>query len=389
MKRAHIRAHDNWSYDLKGLSTGLPTTINPIQINQNKNPILYTIARSWSLLAGSYYKLNENMKKSHVLYNPLLTLDLRDPNPLSLKTFRQIPPIPPELLCNLRFNMITTNNTLNSREVIHNVNNIYLTPLSYMRLTTSVRNYVMKKKIIGTNDGTSVKLENYICKFKKGSKPLRSVLAEERVEKIRPKTMVLINAIYRNSNLLPENITYDQQGKILGYWNTSYLPSRIKDFLLKFTFGKLAINTRLSHMAPENTIDRACTFCKVARRLPAPEETFGHLFWDCNTTSEMYEKFYSQVAPELVQLTDAEQKKFWILGTAPIFLPEIYFTARAVLLYCLWDFHNKKKTFAWYTLKLNFTYELKKIAENGTQTKFGTNNNNFNICRLLNGEWAQ
>jgi hypothetical protein len=77
---------------------------------------------------------------------------------------------------------------------------------------------------------------------------------------------------------------------IYSNWNNYYLNSNIRVFLFKYYNNILGINSRVAHFNPD--IDCACTFCNMAGHLPAPKETFVHLFFDCTVVNSLLNKIW-------------------------------------------------------------------------------------------------
>jgi len=69
-KRSNMSTRDNWRCNLFELGLGNPYTINPIKVDQAKNPILYGLALSFGFFLEKFNKLNGNLQKSFILNNP-------------------------------------------------------------------------------------------------------------------------------------------------------------------------------------------------------------------------------------------------------------------------------------------------------------------------------
>ncbi len=59
-------------------------------------------------------------------------------------------------------------------------------------------------------------------------------------------------------------------------------------------------------------VNRACTFCRIARDLPAPEETFVHLFWDCPQTQKHINNYFELFFPEYNDKSEHEKKNLLV-----------------------------------------------------------------------------
>jgi len=159
--------------------------------------------------------------------------------------------------------------------------------------------------------------------------------------------------------------------------------------LYKFYNNCLGINTRISHFV-ENA-DRKCTFCRIKNPNSLTEETFQHLFIQCDTTENWHNVFLSNFLPELVrQLNNnvPEKRLFWATG---IYSDEngtkqynAFISVTVQLFqYCIWEAKLRKKIPSFHTLKHEFFSLLKDIFENSGELKMSKNNCNFLLCR----EW--
>ena len=74
----------------------------------------------------------------------------------------------------------------------------------------------------------------------------------------------------------------------------------------------LGLNVRLSHFV--NNQQRGCTFCSLNNVGNLPDETFSHLFYDCETTKSWHLQFLREHFPANLFNNDAEEKLFLITG---------------------------------------------------------------------------
>jgi len=75
-------------------------------------------------------------------------------------------------------------------------------------------------------------------------------------------------------------------------WNIYCFPNRFKVFLFKYYNNILGTANRVAHFNQDT--DPACLFCKINLNLPAPVESFAHLFFDCPHVYNVIEKFYAK-----------------------------------------------------------------------------------------------
>ncbi len=386
VKRCHIKCHDNWRHTLKQLANGNPLLIHPSNVKKDRNPIIYNISVSWAKFASVFYRRNNNIDKATILNNPLIKTSRLDNRPLNIAYFRQNPQLNTDQLAKTRISDLWHDNHIRDINTIRHITNLNISPLTYMRLTLSLNHLFSTLKKIGPNDGTATKIENFLQRFKKGSKPIRAVLSAEKT----PGEFSLPNharTFLRLNEITLEDESINHIKKWLGDWNSSWYPTKIKkNFILKFISNKLPVNVRLAHMVPGVHIDRSCTFCNIAKRLPAPEETFSHLFWDCPTTQTYVNLFVETIAPETQELTRESQKTFWLTGISNLPLPPLYNIARNTMLYCIWETHLAKKIPSCVTIHINWKFEINKITAAASAEKIGLYNNNYFLCRQCNGE---
>jgi hypothetical protein len=93
-------------------------------------------------------------------------------------------------------------------------------------------------------------------------------------------------------------------------WNIQFLPVKVRDFVFKFRNNILGLNTRVSHF--NNEVGRGCTFCAAKNVVPVPDESFVHLFYDCESVSVVLNSFFQQYMHDC-DLNTRERKKSFCL----------------------------------------------------------------------------
>jgi hypothetical protein len=172
-------------------------------------------------------------------------------------------------------------------------NNLDLSIPGYADLVRCLNHYVRRLKPNERNNGSSITLFEAVGILKKPGKKMRSLLFKKR-----RKTFELRNQGATETFL---NITgakfpgEKQYGNSISIWNGQGITNRIKVFLFKFFNNILGINTRLSHFVPNQT--RGCTLCSLNGTNPVPDETFAHIFFDCNTVRNWHNRFLPEYLP--------------------------------------------------------------------------------------------
>jgi hypothetical protein len=173
-----------------------------------------------------------------------------------------------------------------------------------MRLTAACANYSNSIKTNRVNNGTSMCVKDFFRTFKKGSKSIRSVITSNS------KQILLENlqSVKTYFNITGTTFTSNTQlGLLYTLWSCSNLPNRFREFCFKFSNNLLGINTRISHFVGNHS--RACTFCTITKPVP-PDETFLHLFYECDTVGAVHHKFYTKNFPE-INGNEIEKRKLW------------------------------------------------------------------------------
>jgi hypothetical protein len=99
-------------------------------------------------------------------------------------------------------------------------------------------------------------------------------------------------------------------------WTFNFINNKLKDFIFKFTNNYLGLNIRIVHFT--DRIERGCTFCTLKQIRDTPDETFFHLFYSCDVTKKILEKFFNTYFTDL-GLDAVQKQKFWFgVATLPV-----------------------------------------------------------------------
>jgi hypothetical protein len=159
-----------------------------------------------------------------------------------------------------------------------------LTNHQYNTLNNTLR--ISKKRYYKEGEKSST-ITDFINSFKKGSKYFRKFISLWDPKKDLGKTTQVKTFLQLID--CPEPCTVRLRN-IYSNWNKYYLNSNVRAFLFKYYNNILGINSRVAHFNPD--IDCACTFCSLAGHLPAPKETFVHLFFDCTVTNNVVNRIW-------------------------------------------------------------------------------------------------
>jgi exonuclease III len=380
VKRAHISTRDNWRYNMKILCNGNCLTLTTEKVDKHLNPILHNIAVSFKKFQSEFYSLNDNYKQAFILDNPLIKRSRFDNLGLNKQFFQQQPTLDFTVLASLKFRDIYDNNGMKTLWELNRDFNLNLNLLTYMRLGAACTNYNNLMLRNRTNSGTSVSLHSFFMGFKKGSKQLRKILLTSKVEKKPVSTRNHTKTYFR---LIGEPVAELSTIKqIFSDWGPSYLPNSVREFILKFTSNILGLNVRISHFVEGAT--RHCTFCYYSNIRVLHDETFLHLFYQCNIVASLLTKFEREFFPEINFTSDSSRRKFWFLHLTPDInerLNIFHRTALWIFKYLIWEAKLKKKTPSYQTIKIDFVFMTENAMKNSAEINVKSKNNYYSISR--------
>jgi hypothetical protein len=147
------------------------------------------------------------------------------------------------------------------------------------------------------------------------------------------------------------------------------------------------LNVRLSHFV--NNQQCGCTFCSLNNVGNIPDETFSHLFYDCETTKSWHEKFLREHFPANLFNNDAEKKLFLVTGFNNRYPKNLFLTVSVLLFqYCIWEAKLKKKIPSFHTLNEDFLDICRKFIWSNNVAHNCCTSNNFPLRRNLGYEGA-
>ena len=204
-------------------------------------------------------------------------------------------------------------------------------------------------------------IKDFLQKIKKGSKKFRVILNYKKT-----------NPMYFNR--FPQVSTYKKLTDIgeyeekraranLNSWATYSFPNHFKTFLFKFYGNTLGTGNRVAHINRDS--DPSCVFCRYGT-LPAPLETFTHIFYDCPKTSVILSKFinkYFTTVPTKSQFFSGElsnnENDNW---TATIILD--------CLRYSIWQAKLLKVNISFYSIENETLQLVDQIASSNKNFKY-------------------
>jgi hypothetical protein len=252
---------------------------------------------------------------SFLIGNPNITADRRTKLPVPTDYWSNAGNINPALYELTVSEFLTDTGNVKNSEEIREILGEDLSRERYENIKKIISGSLMlaEKQKIMTNYPGPVNILEFCQSFKKGSKPFRKIIEFAKNNRIKLRQIQKVKTFFNLINIpvLEEN----ELEQFSSEWSFPYYIPKIRDFIFKFRSNLLGLNTRVSHF--NANIDRGCTFCKktVPVPNPVPDENFLHLFFECNKTKEVLNKFLNKYLFDFNCDTDEKKKLFVYTGT--------------------------------------------------------------------------
>jgi hypothetical protein len=216
--------------------------------------------------------------------------------------------------------------------------------------------------------------------FDKGSQKIRRALSSQsstfNVDKLT--LVVTFHNITETGNVIIATIK-----NAISFWNFSAQKNTVREFAYKFMYNQLGLNTRVLHFVPNHP--QTCTFCLLRNDNHVSEESFLHLFYECQTTKALHVKMISKKFSILRNKTDLEKRRFWFLGEIDGKTNLFITTAVFFFSFLLWNMKLKKNVLQFSTLENNWLDLLDKAHKQSQKIRESVLLVNFAICRRWHG----
>jgi hypothetical protein len=296
-KRAAKSTRDNWRYDLWICGSGNCLTPDPDILDPVSNPILFSLTESYYTFLAKFYQKDNNFLDSFILNNPCTTNGF--PYNLRTKFWTQNGNTNMYCISALKIRDFLNNYRVKPYGQLNTEFNLSLSFTTYIRLYGVLSSAIKKFCKL---DEKSQSINNFLNRFRKGSKPIRNVLSVKSGINVLNSVANAFSTVTSIANLSEKMLSEN-----LELWNVSHFPNSFCDFIFKFYHNRLGLNTRISHFTDNN---RWCTFCAIVGRNlgPFPDETFTHIFFECPTVAKIHDDIKSSLLPDTVNA----DKPFWL-----------------------------------------------------------------------------
>jgi hypothetical protein len=299
---------DNWRKTIQESSDGNILTVSEGSLLPVLHPLPSCILSAFDNFKKCFYNHNDNFASSFLFGNPNLVKNRL------VKTILDINFIPKNINNNASLciqDLLAAEETILPRAALQERIGTVISIDNYEKLKTGVADsFKLAKKNKISVDMVKKNLSEFMRGFKKGSKPFRKYLDRATDNNIKLKQKTTVKTFFR---LIGTNILSDPDlERFVSLWNLSFMPNRFREFILKFRSNLLGLNSRVAHF--NANVNRSCTFCRYNNTVPCPDETFLHLFFECNATKSVLSRLKVDLLPELSNLGQDIEKNFWFTG---------------------------------------------------------------------------
>jgi hypothetical protein len=243
-------------------------------IVREEYPLLHGICTSYERMMCAFTVTNENFRKCYIFENEKISKTLESREQINRSMFTaEFFNINASLLYKLKYsNFYTDEGVMLTREQIRENAGLELTVLQYfeMQNACNVAKIKYQKKEIKLQ--TSVDIETYINRRKRGSSHLRKLFAPcqqmdtpHNIKKFADNMDIVING--------------EQSRFLNSMWNNNLFSNVEKMFLFKLHNNTLGYNNMVAHFVRGHS--PYCTFCTLNNNADQYMESPSHLFYDC------------------------------------------------------------------------------------------------------------
>jgi Reverse transcriptase (RNA-dependent DNA polymerase) len=386
VKRANNTQHDLWSKLLYDTGITDPDNFTVPPLCKKMFPVLSELAfavRKFSIAALS---IDNNILESVVVSNPII--DSKYKGSLYVNNLFENCNIPVGTASNIKIKDLLNQMDVITKHDLETRIGFRIDYRSYTGIFRVVRGLI-KDGLLSNNSSLQVrpaKVVDILNKPKKGSKIYRKCLSRANAPRKEPndniyKKFLILCGI--DQGQLPACV----KAQYNGYWYRYGLSNKLSEFLFKFINNLLGLNSRVHHF--NRLVNEACTFCSIGNRIPAPRETFSHIFFDCPETEQTLKRFETKYLESLDLNTEEKRRMFWFLGQKSGQVTEnnkFLQISAGTIMYYVWDckLRKAKQSFAgclnFYFFHLDI---VRKLSAKFKDEMLGTN---LDLCRYWDGE---
>jgi hypothetical protein len=280
IKRAHVKAIDNWRFDLKNLAPGGNISlIRRIDVDKNDHPILYNLVDSYCTFLTAFSDHEKNYQKSEIFYNPTFVRSRNDNNLLDIAFFTaDFYNANKNVIRSLTYEDCFSEGNFKSKAQFAE-SGIRFTDTIWMRLQSAL---VYAKTKYSNKAGLKIcnKVGDFLTSFKKGSKKFRKIILQQELNR---SNVLQLRTVVTYANLTDTEVpSQDTLIFNLKKWNCGFFPNDLREFIFKEINNCLPLGNRIGNYI-EN-VNEQCSFCRIINPETNQRENFNHIFLDCPVT---------------------------------------------------------------------------------------------------------
>jgi exonuclease III len=298
---------DCWRVDLSSLCSGNPFVVTDSCNYFNELPTLKPIASSFSKFRKNFYEKNDNYLSSYVINNDMIKCGENYNRCIDFEFFAQNRPLlDNSKLAKLKVKDCLADGIFKTRAALNADTQCEFNMVSYFRLRTAILQFLRNFKT-KNSDGTSIGLDDFFAREKKGSRHLRKIIWTERLSDEKIVGHTTVKTYFRLTGFeIPDPVVLKQ---ILPLWKRRHIGCDFGDFIFKLHSNSLGLNYRVANFI--DNVSAACTFCILSGVNPPPRESFDHLFFYCEYTTRVTNFLLSRTFNN--SLDDDDKKKRFVL----------------------------------------------------------------------------
>jgi len=288
IKRASLNTNDNWKVTLNELLGGNVLNLTTANLNPPLGTALQNIVSSFLELKKKYRLFGNNFLNETIFKSDIFGAGRGNAAPFDELFFGdELMAAHGPLIRSLKMGDLIVNGSFIDVDNFEHLIGFRCTRARH----TAIKNaYVRVMKTWGDSRSEPTTIEEFFGKIKRGSKNFRKVLefVAEKDVKINQS-----RALKTYSKITESQFTTELRAKnTIKQWNVFSFPNRLKVFVFKYYTNILGTGNRIQHFVRD--AEPSCIFCVKNLLLPAPIETFTHVFFDCPIVNKIVGQFFNK-----------------------------------------------------------------------------------------------
>jgi len=360
IKRASMNTNDNWKGTLTELSNGNVFELCFRNLEPRLGLALNNIVESFLKFKTRFRTYGNNYLGEVIFDSDLFGTGRGQINKFDDLFFgEELMNTHGDRIRNLKYSELMVNGALVGFDEFEFISGFRVNRQKYSALKNALER---AKRKYGESDAEIQSVASFFGKIKKGSKNFRKVLdteitSKENIDKLR-SIKKFCEITESNFGGMPRIKSTVRQ------WNIYSFPNRFKVFIFKYYNNTLGTGNRTAHFVRDR--DPSCNFCVQNKNLPAPLETFTHVFFDCPLVYGVIDRFFDKyvtVPPDRSNyftgnFSDTER---YNIGLS---------TVLDALRYSIWQLRLVKSRISFFTVELETFNVIKSLTDANKKLKY-------------------